>query len=150
MRSNNGHSPRACTLTRQSSGRLSIHTKESTMFRHVVAIVLAALALPALAAVEVNQATQAQLESVKGVGPALSSKILEARKTGPFKSWSDLQERVLGIGPGSAAKLSGAGMTVGGASFDAAAKATDKAADKPAARPAARPDAKPEQKTASK
>lgn len=120
------------------------------MFRHVVAIVLAALALPTLAAIEVNQATQAQLESIKGVGPALSAKILEARKAGPFKNWGDLQERVSGIGPGSAAKLSGAGLTVAGTGLTPVAKAAAKPADKPSDKAAARPDAKPESKTASK
>jgi DNA uptake protein ComE-like DNA-binding protein len=59
----------------------------------------AALALNAFAAVDVNQASQAELETVKGIGPGLSSKILDARKASSFKDWTDFVERVSGIGP---------------------------------------------------
>jgi competence protein ComEA len=73
------------------------------------------LAAPAWAAVEVNQASQAELESVKGIGPATSARLIEERKRSPFKDWDDLILRVKGVGAGSAAKLSEAGLTVNGA-----------------------------------
>jgi competence protein ComEA len=92
--------------------------KESTMIRHLVAALFAAFALNAWAAVDVNQASRAELETVKGIGPGLSGKILEARKTGAFKSWDDLVERVGGVGPGNAARFSKAGLTVGTAAYD--------------------------------
>jgi competence protein ComEA len=92
------------------------------MIRHFIAIVLAAFALNA-AAVDVNQASQAELETVKGIGPGLSTKIVEARKAASFKDWSDMVERVSGIGPGNAARFSQAGLTVGGTAYAGTAAA---------------------------
>lgn len=72
----------------------------------------------ALAQVEVNKADQAALESVKGIGPSTSMKILDARKTGgAFKGWPDFANRVKGIGDKTAVKLSDAGLTVNGQSL---------------------------------
>ena len=79
----------------------------------------------AFAAVDVNKASAAQLDGVKGIGPALSGKILDERKKGDFKSWDDFIARVSGIGEGNASKLSGAGMTVGTAKYSGPSKAGD-------------------------
>lgn len=93
------------------------------MFRFLTPLLLAAslsLAAPAFAsasAVDVNQATQAELETVKGIGPSMSSKILAARKSGAFKDWDDLVQRVSGMGPGNARRMSEAGLRVGGSAF---------------------------------
>lgn len=73
----------------------------------------------ASAAVDVNRASQAELETIKGIGPSLSGKILAAREKGAFKDWADLQQRVSGVGPGNSAKFAQAGMTVGGATLSA-------------------------------
>jgi competence protein ComEA len=82
---------------------------------------LAALALlcaaSSFAAVDVNKATVAELDGIKGIGPAMSSRILDARKKGEFKSWDDLLARVKGIGQGNAAKYSAGGLTVNGEPF---------------------------------
>lgn len=111
------------------------------MIRSLFIAIAAALALSSFnvfAAVDVNRATQAELESVKGIGPALSGKILEARKTGEFRNWDDLVQRVSGVGPGNAARLSSNGLTVGGSNFDgsnakpAPKRSADKAAQKTA------------------
>ena len=91
------------------------------MFRKLIAIVLATFALSAFAAVDVNKASQAELETVKGIGPGLSGKILEARKTGSFKDWNDMVERVGGVGAGNAARFSQAGLTVNNAVYVATA-----------------------------
>ena len=94
------------------------------MIRNFIAAVAAAFALcaPLLSqATDVNRASQAELESVKGIGPGLSGKILKAREAGAFKDWADFVERVGGVGTGNAAKLSANGLTVGGSAFDAKA-----------------------------
>ena len=90
------------------------------MIRNLIASLAVALfSLNAFAAVDANQASRADLETVKGIGPGLSAKIVDARKTGAFKDWNDLVERVGGIGPGNAARFSQAGLTVGGNSLEA-------------------------------
>ncbi len=74
----------------------------------------------ACVAVEVNTAKAADLDSIKGIGPALSGRIIEERRKGPYKSWQDLVRRVDGLGTRSAARLSAEGLTVGGTTHDAA------------------------------
>jgi competence protein ComEA len=96
------------------------------MIRFLAAIVLAAFAFAAHAAVDANQASQAELETIKGIGPGLSAKILDARKSGAFKDWNDLVDRVGGVGPGNAARFSQAGLTVGSATYSAEATAAAK------------------------
>jgi competence protein ComEA len=66
-------------------------------------------------AVDVNTATEAQLDSVKGLGPSSTARILQAREAGTFKDWKDFMARVKGIKLGTARKLSSAGLTVNGA-----------------------------------
>ena len=79
----------------------------------------------AFAAVDVNKASAAQLDGVKGIGPVLSGKILDERKKGEFKNWDDFITRVPGIGQGNASKLSAEGLTVGAAKYSGPAKAGD-------------------------
>ncbi len=67
------------------------------------------------AAVEINTADQAQLDSIAGIGPATSRAILEERKkNGNYKDWADLEQRVRGIGERNSVKLSAAGLVVNG------------------------------------
>ena len=87
------------------------------MLRFITLLVLAIASAAAHAAVDVNRASQAELETVKGIGPGLSTKIVEARKAGAFKDWGDLVERVGGIGAGNAARFSQAGLTVAGGAY---------------------------------
>ena len=97
------------------------------MIRTLVALVIAAFAFAAHAAVDANKASQAELETVKGIGPGLSGKILDARRAGAFKDWNDLVDRVGGVGPGNAARFSQAGLTVNNSPYVAsAAVATEK------------------------
>ncbi|ALK96287.1 hypothetical protein AB595_06005 [Massilia sp. WF1] len=113
---------------------------------------LAASMSMAFAQVDVNKADAAALDSVKGVGPAMSKTILDERKKGEFKDWADFQKRVKGVGEKRAAKLSEAGLQVNGKSMEGApmaaasgaAKAkTDEKAAKPAkaSKTAAKPEA---------
>jgi competence protein ComEA len=87
------------------------------MKRALVAAVLAAFAFDAGAAVEANEASQAELETVRGIGPDLSTRILDARRSGRFRDWGDFVARVSGVGTSSAQKLSKAGLTVAGEAF---------------------------------
>lgn len=87
------------------------------MIKKLLAAMLALFAAAAFAAVDVNKATQADLESIKGIGPVISGKILDERKKAPFKDWNDMVTRVKGVGEGNAAKFSADGMTVNGAAF---------------------------------
>jgi len=105
------------------------------MLKKLLAVLVALFAVAAFAAVDVNKATQAELEAVKGIGPGIAGKILDERKKGSFKDWTDFVERVKGVGEGNAAKFSAEGMTVGGASYKGVA-ATAKKDDKPAAKAA--------------
>ncbi|MBN8511288.1 MAG: helix-hairpin-helix domain-containing protein [Burkholderiales bacterium] len=109
------------------------------MFRQLLAAVFAAFAMVAAhAAVDANKASQADLETIKGIGPGLSTKILDARKAGAFKDWADFVDRVGGIGPGNAARFSQHGLTVNSAAYQAAPAAAE---PKPARKPAATPKA---------
>jgi len=82
----------------------------------------------AFAAVEINTADQAALDGIAGIGPATSKAILDERKkNGNFKDWSDLEQRVRGIGDRNSVKLSAAGLVVNGQ-----AKNPTMSSDKPA------------------
>lgn len=100
----------------------------------LIAAALMVFAVNAWAAVDINTASEADLDSIKGIGPGTSSKILDQRKTGKFKDWADLIQRVSGIGEKRAGKLSNEGLTVNGDKYSGAgtpkpaAKAMDKAA----------------------
>ncbi|MDO8310609.1 MAG: ComEA family DNA-binding protein [Sideroxyarcus sp.] len=59
----------------------------------------------ACAAVDLNTATQEELESVKGIGPVKAQAIIEYRKyNAPFRKVDDLQE-IKGFGDKSVDKL---------------------------------------------
>ena len=110
------------------------------MFKKLIAAALGLFVAVAFAAsVDANKATQAELESIKGVGPAIATKIIDERKKGAFKDWNDMVVRVKGVGEGNAAKLSADGLTVNGSAFQPMAaapamKKDDMKADKAAAK----------------
>ena len=81
----------------------------------VVALPVGAGAEPA--PLEVNSASQAQLESLPGIGPALAERMLAARAQEHFKDWADLRRRVRGLGEASARKLSAQGLRVQGQAY---------------------------------
>jgi len=68
-------------------------------------------ARPAPPPVDLNQADEATLTSLPGIGPALARRIVEARRERPFRSVEDLA-RVRGIGPATVGRLAGR-VTVG-------------------------------------
>lgn len=119
------------------------------MLKKILTFVVMFYAAICFAAVDANKGSAAELDGVKGIGPATSAKIIEERTKAPFKDWTDFIARVKGVGEGSAVKLSAAGLTVGGASYKdkpaASAPAAAKKDDKPAASApaAAKKDDKP-------
>ena len=105
------------------------------MLKKILAVMALFVATASWAAVDVNKATDAELDALKGVGPALSKRIIEARKQGAFKDWPDLMSRVKGVKEKAASKLSSEGLTVNGQSFTGAAPPAAKAAKTAKAEP---------------
>lgn len=98
------------------------------MFKKILAATALLFAVVSFAAVDVNKGTAADLDGIKGVGPSMSKRILDARKEGEFKDWPDLMQRVKGVKEKKAEKLSAEGLTVNGQSFGSAAAAKPKEA----------------------
>jgi len=80
----------------------------------LIAFCMSAASAAFAADVDLNKADQAALDGVKGIGPSLSKTILEERKKGDFKDWSDFEKRVKGVKEKKAAKLSEAGLRING------------------------------------
>lgn len=80
--------------------------------RSLAAATLLCLLSCAAGALEINSTNEAELDSVRGLGPSATARILAAREQAVFKDWADLMQRVKGIKPRTAAKLSDAGLTV--------------------------------------
>ncbi|MGD9787649.1 MAG: ComEA family DNA-binding protein [Sulfuricellaceae bacterium] len=90
-------------------------------------LAMLAFSLPAMAAVDLNSASEADLQKVKGIGPVKAKAIVDYRsKNGPFKSVDEL-DKVKGFGPGTLKQIRD-DVTVGGGA--ASVKADGKAADK--------------------
>ncbi len=79
--------------------------------RTTATLVCLATATCAFAA-DVNTASEAELDGIKGLGPSQTARILQAREKSLFKDWADFMARVKGIKPHTAAKLSDNGLTV--------------------------------------
>jgi len=77
------------------------------------AILLGGLSIAAAEPVNVNTATQSELESIKGIGPAKAKTIIAERLDGGhFQDANDLQKRVRGIGMKSVEKMVDNGITI--------------------------------------
>lgn len=92
----------------------------------VVVALLLTLAAPAWA-LEMNQASAAELDGLRGVGPGLSTPMLEERAKVPFRDWADLMARIKGLGPRNAARLSEQGLRVNGQAYGQPAAAASAA-----------------------
>lgn len=89
------------------------HRRVARVLGLVAALGLAGHVLAAGAgpAVNVNAATEAQLKSVRGIGPKTARLIIDERtRGGKYASIDDLAERVKGIGPKKAATLKASGL----------------------------------------
>jgi competence protein ComEA len=94
--------------------------------RFATAIVLGLVSAGA-SALDIQQATEAELDSLRGLGPSLTAKVLAARAEKPFDSWADLMQRVNGIREAMAQRLSDQGLTVQGLAYKSAHKPAHKA-----------------------
>ncbi len=84
----------------------------------IVRLVLAALLCgfcAAASALDANTATQDELETIRGIGPALSARIVDERSRRPFRDLADFQARVRGVGETNLRAMRAAGLTVGSA-----------------------------------
>ena len=90
------------------------------MFKKLLAFLVALSVFAAFAAVDVNKGSEAELDGIKGIGPATSRLIIAERQKGEFKSWEDFMTRVKGIRAKRAAKFSAEGLTIGGTSYQGA------------------------------
>ena len=99
----------------------------------IIALLALLLTSPVWAAININTANEAELQTLSGIGPSKAKAIVEYRKqNGNFKTTADIKN-VKGIGDGIFNKIS-AEISVAGS----AAKATPKPATAPAAKPAAK------------
>lgn len=123
------------------------------MLKKILALLAMLYAAASFAAVDVNKASAADLDAVKGIGPSTSKAIIDERKkNGDFKSWDDFIARTKGIGETKAGNLSKEGLTVNGSGYKKATAAADKKeakADKKDAKDEAKGEKK-EEKAAAK
>ena len=83
----------------------------STAF--VVALAVSSLGLAAASPINVNTATQSELESIRGIGPSKAKTIITERLDGGhFQDANDLQKRVRGIGMKSVEKMVDNGLSI--------------------------------------
>jgi len=64
-------------------------------------------------ALDLNQASSDELQSISGVGPKMAQRIVKERARGPFQSLEHLAERVSGVGVKRIERFKAAGLTVG-------------------------------------
>jgi len=83
----------------------------STAF--VAALAVSSLGLATASPINVNTATQSELESIRGIGPSKAKTIIAERLDGGhFQDANDLQKRVRGIGMKSVEKMVDNGLSI--------------------------------------
>ncbi len=98
-------------FTRGSRGRLS---RQAGVVAVTAMAAVTAGVVPPAHALDVNAATQTQLQSMRGVGPRTAQIIVDERtRAGRFESLEDLSDRVRGIGRKRLQALQAAGLRVG-------------------------------------
>jgi competence protein ComEA len=84
------------------------------MSRYFLYVGLTLAFLSPAMALDINQASEAELDGLRGIGPPFTRRLMAARAQHPFEDWSDLMQRVSGMGPRVAQSLSDQGLTVQG------------------------------------
>ena len=93
---------------------LLLPTLGYAMFGKLVTFSIPFFFTAACAAVDVNQASEAELDGIRGIGPPTSRLIIAEREKSEFRDWDDFMARVKGAGPKNAARFSADGLTVAG------------------------------------
>jgi competence protein ComEA len=105
--------------------------EEVKMIRKIATSATEAIAIKAIAAsiafvlmapmawsqVDLNKATEIELDGLKGLGPTITRQVMDERQKAPFRDWPDVMKRVKGIGPKKAASLSEQGIRVQGQTY---------------------------------
>jgi competence protein ComEA len=112
----------------------AVNQRSADMWKKVTGVLLAIgfAGLTWAQQIDLNKATEVELDALKGVGPVLTKAVMDERKKAPFKDWEDATNRVKGLGTQKAISLSEQGVRVQGSAY------TVKVADK---KPAASKDA---------
>jgi competence protein ComEA len=107
------------------------------MIKKLLLVVLGwLLVVASVSALELNSASQAELDALKGIGPVKSKAIVDERtQNGPFKNADDFATRVKGVGDKTVVNLEAQGLTINGSSAPPAGSTAKPAA--PAKVPAA-------------
>jgi competence protein ComEA len=92
--------------------------------RTIIALSLLMAGSQIVFALDINTATPAELDALKGIGPVKAKAIIEERNKGPFKNGHDLAVRVRGIGDKSVLNLQKSGVTINGSSSSVMSKDT--------------------------
>jgi competence ComEA-like helix-hairpin-helix protein len=98
-------------MTHQFGLNTALSFAKALVFSVVMALGVSGIAIAE--PVNVNTATQSELESIKGIGPAKAKTIIAERLDGGhFQDANDLQKRVRGIGMKSVEKMVDNGLTI--------------------------------------
>ncbi len=87
--------------------------------RHTISTGIVSMLLTGIAwaQVDLNKAQEIELDGLNGLGPTMTRAIMNERQKAPFRDWTDVMQRVKGIGPKKAASLSEQGVRVQGQSY---------------------------------
>jgi len=95
------------------------------------ALALAGCLVAPCFALDANTATEAELDSVRGIGPPTTRRILAERDKAPFTGWADFMQRVKGIRAPTASRYAAQGFTVNGQAFETPPPSPAKADGRP-------------------
>jgi len=87
------------------------------MLKKIAATTIALLTSVTWAQVDLNKASEIELDGLKGLGPTTTRQIMDERQQKPFRDWPDVMQRIQGIGPKKAANLSDQGLRVHGQAY---------------------------------
>jgi competence protein ComEA len=108
------------------------------MIHTLIVALIATCAFAAQGAVDFSKASRAELETIEGIGPSVSTGILDEGKKGEFKDWSDMVARAKVVGPGTAERFASDGLSVNGADHNGDVVASNAATGNTSAKAAAK------------